>query len=82
MYLKLNMFGKQMRGYKMPDRMVGDIRCSQSAVNFLMEAICDFYRDSPKLRNLSQFQMIYFSPLCCDFVLHAIIGTCLYTYFY
>jgi hypothetical protein len=42
------MFGKQTRGYKMPNRMAGGIRCFQSAVNFLMEAICDFYRDFPK----------------------------------
>jgi hypothetical protein len=28
--------------------MAEGIRCFQSAVNFLMVAICDFYRDYPK----------------------------------
>ena len=32
----------------MPNRMAGGIRCFQSAVNFLMVAICDFYGDFSK----------------------------------
>jgi len=66
----------------MPDRMVRGIRCFQSAVNFLMEANCDFYRDFPKPWKFATVSNDLLFTFMFDFVLHASIGTCLYTYLY
>ena len=59
----------------MPDRMVGGIRCFQSAVNSLVEAICDFFRDFPKPWNFATFSKGLLFTFICDFVLHASLGT-------